>query len=613
MPLSSKIQSRLEQLPATPGVYLMKDRRGKIIYIGKAISLRNRVRSYFLKSTSNNHLAAHVLKEKASDIEWIVVHKEIEALILEANLINKHKPRYNIDLKDDKHYPYLMITLSESFPRLVITRKVSSKQDIYFGPYTEGRGRALRQAMNTVYRVFRIRDCKLTFPLKKKIDPCLSYHIGRCDAPCAGLCAEKDYRQLVQEAILFLKGRHKDLMKSFTTEMKKASKSMQYEKAGKIRDQINDMELLFQKQKMDLGKLNVPRDLIAVVREGKIASAVVLKIRDGVVIDRRSYELTSPLDQDENAIITHFLKNFYREKEEVPRELILSHAPLEEENLETALRELRNTAVTIEVPVQGDKKKQVNLTMSNAKVLLVEYIARKEKKNRIDYSVQALQEDLGLEITPKRIEAFDISHLGGTDTVASMVVFVDGKPRKSEYRKYIIKTVKGVDDFASMREVISRRVRRLQEEEKNFPELFLVDGGKGQLSAAVETLEAAGCSTQLVIGLAKRLEEVFKPGAPESYLIPKSSASLKLIQKIRNESHRFAITFQRSKRKKYVTKTWLHEVPGIGPKTIEKLLKQFKSPGAVKKATAEELATCLGNALGNKINDYIQKQTRLDL
>jgi len=599
--ISNHIKTRISQLPVDPGVYIIKSATGSIIYIGKAVNLRNRVRSYFVKNPSNDHFAAHVLKDKARDITWIVTSNESEALILEANLIRKHHPRYNVDLKDDKHFPYIKLTTSELFPRIVITRKVGSGKDKYFGPYTNAG--AMRRTIDIIYKIFRIRDCKLKFPLKRSERPCLTYHIGRCDAPCAGLCSQKQYSVLTDEVQLLLKGKNTELLKNLKNNMQKASDSQNFEDAAKIRDQIGNISAVLEKQKMDFGSDKISRDLITVARTGKIGCALVFQIREGVVIDKKSYELTCPLEQDENELITAFIKSFYNEDSFIPRELIMSHDPIED-NLNVVLSNWRSGPVLMTVPQKGMKKRQIKLAQANAQMNIAEYTANYEKKQRINFAVSSLQEDLHLSKLPRLIEAIDISHLGGTDTVASLVVFNNGLSAKSKYRKYIIKTVENIDDVACIREVMTRRVKRLIEEKKEFPDLFLIDGGKGQLNAAAKVLDTYGVKNQEIIGLAKRLEEVFKPGHKDPFFIPRTSASLKLIQQVRNEAHRFAITFQRSKRKKHITKTWLDSIPGIGPKTRQKLLKEFKSPAKVKSADLKPLMECVGPKVAELIMSF---------
>ncbi len=608
--LSPAIAAKLELLPTRPGVYLMKNSKGEIVYIGKAVNLRNRVRSYFNNKAQSNHLASTLLRAVAKDVEWIITDTEVEALILEANLANKHTPRYNVRLKDDKHFPYIKVTLSEPYPRLVITRQSGSKsKDMFFGPYTNVR--AMRKTINLLNRIFRIRDCDLKLPLAQPIRPCLSYHLKRCDAPCANLTDPEAYRLLVDEAVLLLKGRHRDLMKDLESRMRQAADADRFEEAARVRDQMRDLEAVKEEQKVDLGADQVSRDLIAVARTGKMATVMILEIRDGYVSGRKHFEVACPLEQDEESIITEFIKGHYLRQgsENIPREIILSHPTLEEENIQEALRALRAGAVDLEVPVKGEKRRQVNLALENAKLLVAEMVARGERKNRQSYRVTALQEDLGLAIVPNRIEGFDISHLSGTDTVASQVVFVDGKPSKKDYRHYNVKTVAGIDDFASMREILGRRVKHLIDEAQPFPDLILIDGGKGQLGMAVEVLREAGRPDQPIIGLAKRLEEIFFPGQSEPLLIPKTSPSLQLLQQVRDEAHRFAITFQRSKRKRHIEASWLDEVPGVGAKTKMKLLRVFGAPAAIAAAPETELAKAAGKATASRVRIYLEART----
>ncbi|HKP96127.1 MAG TPA: excinuclease ABC subunit UvrC [Fibrobacteria bacterium] len=609
--LPAALQAKLELLPTRPGVYLMKNAKGEIVYIGKAVNLRNRVRSYFNNKAQSNHLASTLLRAVAKDLEWIITDNEVEALILEANLANKHAPRYNVQLKDDKHFPYIKVTLSEAYPRLVVTRQSGSgkSKDLYFGPYTNVR--AMRKTLNLLNKIFRIRDCDLKLPLEQPIRPCLSYHLKRCDAPCAHLTTPESYRHLVEQAVLLLKGRHRDLMQDLERKMRQAADADRFEEAARVRDQMRDLEAIKEEQKVDLGADQVSRDLIAAARTGKLACILILEIRDGYVSGRKHFEVTCPLEQDEDSIITEFIKGHYLRQgpDSIPRELILSHPTLEEENVQDALRALRGAAVDLEVPVKGEKRRQVNLAMENAKLLVAEMVARRERKNRQSYRVTALQEDLGLAQAPNRIEGFDISHLSGTDTVASQVVFVDGKPSKKDYRHYNVKTVDGIDDFASMREILGRRVKRLLDDKLPFPDLILIDGGKGQLGMAVEVLREAGKAEQPIIGLAKRLEEIFFPGQSEPLLIPKTSPSLQLLQQVRDEAHRFAITFQRSKRKKRIESSWLDEVPGVGAKTKMKLLRVFGAPAAIAAAPETELAKAAGKATASRIRAYLEAKS----
>lgn len=615
--LAPEITHKLPLLPTDPGVYLMKDGKGRIIYIGKAVNLRNRVRGYFTGPAADNHLASRVLRGVACDMEWIVTRTEVEALILEANLVRKHTPRYNVDLRDDKHYPYIRVTMSEPFPRLLVTRQAEkgAGKDLFFGPYTNAR--AMRNTVQYLNRMFRIRDCDLKLPASEPIRPCLSYHIGRCDAPCAHYIGTEEYRALIDEAVLLLRGRGRELRQKLEDAMRKAAAEHKFEEAARIRDQIRDLETVQARQRVDLGSDHEPKDLIAVQRTGKVGSVTVLEVRDGYVSDRKQFEVHIPLEQDEGAVLTEFLTTYYldRSRGDIPREILLSHALPGEDHMEPLLRELRGGAVTIEVPQRGEKRRQLELALANAGMQLTEYLARREKKERQNHRVAALQEDLGLPHAPARIEGFDISHLSGTDTVASNVVFVDGRPSKKDYRHYNVKTVEGIDDFASMREVLGRRFRRMREEADKglpLPDLILIDGGKGQLHMAVQAQKEFGFEEIPIIGLAKRIEEIFFPHQSDPVLLPKTSAALQLLQQVRNESHRFAVTFQRSKRKVRLVGSWLDQVPGIGDKTKMKLIRAFKSPLKVREASGEELAAAAGKAVARKILDWLAQQDARD-
>lgn len=615
--IAPSVSDKLPLLPTDPGVYLMKDGRGEIIYIGKAVNLRNRVRGYFTGPGADTHLASRVLRDAAHDMEWIVTRTEVEALILEANLIRRHTPRYNVDLKDDKHYPYIRVTLSEAFPRLLVTRQAEKNgktaKDLYFGPYTNAR--AMRNTIQYLNRVFRIRDCDLKLPVETPVRPCLSYHIGRCDAPCAHLIGTDDYRKLVDEAVLLLRGKGRELRATLEEAMRSAAAAQRYEEAGKLRDQIRDLETVQARQRVDLGSDHEPKDFIAVTRSGKVGSVTVMEARDGFLSDRKQFEVRIPLEQDEGAVLTEFLTTYYldRSRGEIPREILLSHPLPGEDHMEPLLRELRGAAVTIEVPQRGEKRRQMELALANAGMQLTEYLARREKKERQNHRVVALQEDLGLPVPPVRIEGFDNSHLSGTDTVASNVVFVDGRPSKKDYRHYNVKTVQGIDDFASMREILGRRFRRMREEAaegKPRPDLILIDGGKGQLHMAVQAQKEFGFEDIPILGLAKRIEEIFLPNQSDPILLPKTSAALQLLQHVRDEAHRFAITFQRSKRKARMVESWLDAVPGVGDKTRTKLIRAFKSPLKIREATGEELAAVAGKAAAKRILAYLEAEGR---
>ncbi len=608
--LAAPLASKLEALPSRPGVYIVKGARGEIVYIGKAVNLRNRVRGYFFSRGADNHLASRILRDAARDLEWIVTATESEALILEANLAKKHSPRYNIELKDDKHYPYIRVSLSDPFPRFWVTRQAVKGPDAYFGPYTNAT--AMRKTIQLLNKVFRIRDCELKLPPDEPMRPCLTHHIGRCDAPCAFLTTQADYRVLVDEAMLFLKGKRKELLETLEGEMRLAAQERRFEEAAAIRDQLGHLRAVQERQRVDLGTDDAPKDLIAAARMGKVASLVVLEIRDGYLADRKQFEAKAPLEQEEGDILEDFVRRYYldRDAAAMPREILISHPLPEVEATLAYLRERRGGPVDLDVPQRGEKRRQLDLSLENARVQLGEYLARRERKNRQNFMVEALQEDLGLDAPPKRIEGFDISHLSGTGTVASMVVFVDGKPSKKDYRKFNVKTVEGIDDFASMREVVGRRLRRLNEEDGVVPDLILIDGGKGQLGAALEALRETGRSDQPILGLAKRLEEVFLPGQSDPLMLPKTSAALRLLQQVRDEAHRFAVTFQRSKRKATFGDSWLARIPGIGEKTRFKLLREFRTVEAVKQADEAALAGAVGKAAAAKIKAQVEAESR---
>jgi excinuclease ABC subunit C len=431
----------------------------------------------------------------------------------------------------------------------------------------------------------------------------LSHHIGRCDAPCAFLTTQEEYRALVDEAMLFLKGKRKELLTTLEGEMRLAAQERRFETAAEIRDRLSHLRAVQERQRVDLGTEDQPKDLIAAARMGKVASLVVMEIRDGYLADRKQFEVKAPLEQDEGSLLEEFLGRYYHDRDaaDMPREILITHALPEPETTLAFLREKRGGAVDLDVPQRGEKRRQLDLSLENAKVQLTEYLAKRERKNRQNFMVEALQEDLGLENPPKRIEGFDISHLSGTGTVASMVVFVEGKPSKKDYRKFNVKTVEGIDDFASMREVVGRRLRRLREEGGDGPDLILIDGGKGQLGAAMEALREHGFSDQPILGLAKRLEEIFLPGQSDALMLPKTSAALRLLQQVRDEAHRFAITFQRSKRKAYLEDSWISRIPGIGEKTRMKLLREFKTLEGVKSAEEKALVAVVGKAAAIKI------------
>jgi len=584
--MNETIQEKLKQIPTHPGVYQFFNSDGKIIYIGKAKNLRNRVRSYF---QSKKHQMAKTISlvKNIDNLDWIVVRNEVEALMTEANLIKAHRPRYNIDLKDDKAYPFIRIT-KEPYPQVLLTRKIVRDGSKYYGPFTDvGR---LRMTLKALHKVFPIRSCSYYLDDKvvaeKKVKLCLDYHINKCEGPCEGLVSQDHYQEMVDRIEEFMKGKTKRTEAHITVLMKEASSNQKYEEAAMYRDQLEAMRS-FKERQSHVATDFEERDVVALAREDNLGVAVIIRIRNGRIFSREKLSLQG-LDENDGATLQTVISRFYMDSDFVPKEISLQLNPSDEKDLIQWLKEKRKGAVHFLYPQKGEKAKELRVTMQNAKLLLGEWIINREKrKEQVPKMLGQLQEDLNLDVPPKRIEAFDISHLGGTNTVASLVCFIDAKPRKTDYRKFNVKTVSGIDDFAAMREVVYRRYKRVKEEEKPFPDLILIDGGKGQLSMAVSALRELGLDYIPVIGLAKRLEEVFVPGNPEAQSIHKQSPGLILLRRIRDEAHRFAITFQRQKRNKDMVLSVFSQIPGMGKKRLEKLLQIFDGPEAIAKLTPE--------------------------
>ncbi len=606
--MEDKLKTKLESVPALSGVYLFKDAQGKVLYVGKAKNLRNRVRSYFQKRLDNPKTRA--LVKKIEDLELILTDNEMEAFILENNLIKQYKPRYNVNLKDDKSYPYIRVT-NEPYPRIFHTRQIVRDGSKYFGPYTDVKN--MKRSLRLINKIFRIRSCKYHIDeeviRKKKIKICLDYHIKRCDAPCAGLISQEEYGKLVNQAVQVIRGKTDAIISELKKEMEKAARELQFEKAADLRDRIKQLDVYAARQKIVSGDFG-DRDIIAVAYEGKDAACTVLNIRDGKLVGKRQFHLLLVGGEEESEIISSVLKFYYGEFVEVPKEILLEKEPSEKEFLIEWLNSKAERKVKFVIPQRASEAKSlIAMCKQNAILHLKEIqLQRMKKEGNLPYVLSALKRDLNLPSLPRKIECFDISNLQGTDSVASMVVFVDGKPKKSLYRKFIIRNVEGPDDFASMREVFERRYSKLLESGEPLPDLIMVDGGKGQLSAAVESLEKLGFKSFNIIGLAKRLEEIFKPGLSEAQTIPKTSSSLKLLQQVRDEAHRFAITFHRLRRSKRTLTTELKEIKGIGEKTAEKLLRDFKSIKQIKEASEEELGKSVGKAKAKLIRKYFDEQ-----
>jgi|TARA_Y100000310_G_scaffold2817_1_gene3729 excinuclease ABC subunit C len=585
-------KSKIQQVPTKSGVYFFKDESGEIIYIGKAKNLRNRVRSYFQRSKHQSVKNISMIK-RITDVEWLVLRTEVEALLTEANLIKQHQPHYNVSLRDDKSFPYIRIT-KEPYPRVFITRNIVRDGSKYFGPYTDVLH--LRRSLKAVHKIFPVRSCDYiiddAFIAAKKVSLCLDYHIKKCQGPCEGLVSEKDYNEMIKQVIQFLQGRTKETEVYIHEQMESASSEMRFEDAGMYRDQLHAIGRFKDRQRKVTADFE-DRDVFALAKEEDYGIAVIVRIRNGRITSREKISLRN-LDDSDSVMMETIITRFYLESDFIPKEISLPVEPENQDQLILWLKEKRNGAIHLFMPQKGEKAKEVRLAFQNAKLLLGEWmINRKKRRELVPKMVNQLQEDLQLKVPPRRIEAFDISHLGGTNTVASMVCFMDGKTRKSEYRKFKVKTVKSIDDYASMREIVHRRYKRVKEEGIGLPDLILIDGGKGQLSMAVSALRELGLDYLPIIGLAKRLEEVFVPGQSEAQSIHKQSPGLILLRRIRDEAHRFAITFQRSKRKDSLTSIF-NDIDGMGPKRIQKLLQAFDSTEIIANSDQTEISIKTG-------------------
>ncbi len=603
----NELQKKLENLPKLPGVYLFKNKNDKIIYIGKAKSLYHRVKSYF--SPNLNSLKTEALVSKIADLDVIVTDNEVEALILEANLIKQHKPRYNVNLKDDKSYPYIVIT-NEDFPQVYPTRRVVMDGSKYFGPYTEVK--TMKQALKVLRDVFKIRSCKYNLTeetiQKGKYKVCLDYHIKKCDGPCEGLISKEDYNKMILEVEQVLRGNIESLINSLKEEMEKLSSELKFEKAAEIRNKLESLQVYANTQKVVSQEL-IDRDIITFAADVPDGVAAIFNIRKGKLVGRKKFTFNYNLELPDSVVISDLIRNIYSNPIEVPEQIIVAELPDEKEIIENWLKEKSSKKVKIITPKSDqDLISLLNLCKQNAVYDLNEIkLQRMKKEGSIPYVLKSLQRDLYLSKPPLRIECFDISTLQGSDTVASLVVFENGKPKKSDYRKFIIKTVAGQDDFASMSEVIERHYNRVLNEKKPFPDLIMVDGGKGQLNSAIKVLKKLGLTNFNIIGLAKRLEEVYMPDKKEPLQIPKTSSSLKLLQQIRDEAHRFAVTFHREKREKRIIKSELEEIPGIGQKTIQTLLSVFGSVEQIKKLNLDEIAEAIGPSKAKIVFNYLHK------
>jgi excinuclease ABC subunit C len=602
---AKKYEVKLRLLPSSPGVYRFKNREGKIIYIGKAKNLRNRVRTYF-QSPQKLDIKTLRLVEQIDDFDLMVTDSEIEALILEANLVKEYKPRYNVNLKDDKHFPYIKITVNEPFPRALIVRRMNKDGARYFGPYTNSTG--MRRTLKFFSNLFKIRTCNLTIPhpSEKAQKVCLDYHIGRCGGPCEGLQSESNYRESIDSVILFLSGKNETLIDMLRSKMERLAKRALYEEAAFVRDQLQALESMTHKQKVDVGKI-INRDILSYARELKDTVVVIMQIREGILIGRQDFKLTSEAEETNDEILSEFLRQYYNNQPNLPDEIYLPLSLQDEELFVYWLTDLHGKKVQIYTPQKGKKLRLVDMAAANARLLLDELLIQKKRyKERTSRMVQILKNELHLERFPRSMACVDISNTGETDAVGSLAYFENGKPKKSNYRHFKIRQVRGQDDFAMMREVVGRYYFRLKEEQVTPPDLLIVDGGRGQLSSVITEIRSLGFAEQNIIGLAKKFEEIYLPEHEEPLTLPKSSPGLILLKQIRDEAHRFAIEYNRKVRSKRTIQSSLDTLSGIGPKRREILIKHFGSVRKIKEASIEELVTVKGipKGLAQKIYQY---------
>lgn len=594
---TEQLKERLKNVPLKPGVYMYKDQAGQVIYVGKAKALRQRMRSYF-QSADRLHPKVRAMMGRVDDFDFIVTNSEVEALILENNLIKAYQPRYNIDLRDDKTYPYLKISMAEPYPRVYITREKKDKVSRYFGPYTDVA--SLKETLRLLTSLFPLRTCKTLRPLNR---PCLNRDLKKCLAPCTGQVSKEEYLQMVEQIIAFLEGDSREVLKAKEAEMKEAAHNLEFEKAARLRDQINAIRKISETQKAHLqSPWNL--DLIGIIVGEKDSLASVFKIRSGKIMAKDTFWLNRPTGQDEGELMAQFLRRYYTDNEDIPKELMVSTLPAEQELIEEWLHSVTGHKVSIKVPQRGDKRSLLDMMMENAHLLFQE---RYEAESRQQAVLIHLSKVLELPVVPERIECYDISHLGGQETVASMVVFTQGVPDGSAYRRFKIKQDQN-DDFASMRETLRRRFMQAQQQNPAFlpePDLVVIDGGLGQVNAVQAVLDELGVEIPL-ISLAEKNEEIYKPHRSEPLVLPRRDEGLRLLQRLRDEAHRFAVEYNRQRRTRRMTSSALDHIEGVGPQRRRALLKKFGSVNGIREASLEELAAVPGmnRTVARRVYEY---------
>ncbi|GLC27200.1 excinuclease ABC subunit UvrC [Roseisolibacter agri] len=580
------VVSKLPHLPESPGVYLWKDAEGVVLYVGKAKRLRSRVRSYFASDHATSPKTRGLVRN-IRDLETIVVPTEAHALILEANLIKEYRPRFNIALRDDKSYPYIKVTVQEPFPRVFVTRRLQSDGARYFGPYTDVG--AMRRALNVVKRIFTVRSCNYDMPREMPERACLDFAIKRCKAPCIFNQTQEDYGTMIDEVLVFLDGKTAEVARRINARMAEAAENLDFERAAELRDALRHLERM-EEPTVVLEIEGGDRDVVGYARDGDDACVAIMRIRGGKLLARDHRFLENTDGDEDPAVLAAFLARSYLGSEERAAELLV---PFDFEDREVLEQSLQRTRVV--VPQRGSRRQLVDLAQQNARHLLEEFkLSTMEADERAADPVYELQRELGLKKVPRALVCFDISHAQGTDTVASCVWFENGRAKRAEYRKFKVETVVGIDDFASMKEVVGRYFRRRLEEERPLPDLVVIDGGKGQLNAAKEAMDSVGLSDMPMISLAKREEEVFVIGRSDPLRMPRRSPALRMLQQARDEAHRFAVTFQRKRRTIRTVTSELLKIPGVGPIKRRQLLTHFGSIQGLREATPAAVAELPG-------------------
>ncbi|RKY61781.1 MAG: excinuclease ABC subunit C [Candidatus Neomarinimicrobiota bacterium] len=599
--------NKVRNAPVDPGCYLFKSSAGKILYIGKAKNLRNRVKSYFSADKSREPKTFAMLKH-VQDVEFIITHSEIEALILENTLIKEHRPRYNIFLRDDKTFPYVRIT-NEPFPRVLITRKKIDDGSKYFGPYTDAG--TIREILRIIKKVYTVRTCNYKLDpdtvSEKRIRLCLQYHIHNCDGPCQQLISEKDYLKMIANVEAFLNGHSDNVLQYIRQKMDNAAEDLKFEIAARYRDNLKLLTRYFHKQSVEFSDTK-NRDFISLIAEEDIAAVVVIRVRRGKMLSKDTIFLERVNVSRANEAMRTFIQRYYEQSQLIPKEINVNVYPSDMDTLESWLSGMKNSTVRITRPTREEKLSLIRLAEKNAALQLREYIAKKSKRaDFIPKSLLQLQADLNLENIPRRIEAFDISNIQGKYSVGSLVTFLNASPMKSQYRRYRIKTVQGINDFAMMAEIVQRRYTRRIKENKTLPDLIVIDGGKGQLNISKQVLDKLEIESIPIIGLAKKLEEVYIPGQREPIILPRDSISLILLRKIRDEAHRFAINYHRKLRGKGSLSSELDQIPGLGPVKKRELWNRFETIKKIRSASVEEISLVpgIGPKLAQIIWDYI--------